>query len=169
MKIDDLIARAEIMDVLHRYCRAVDRGDVEELRAVYHPGATDHHGGFTGLGEDFAPYIVEKMDAAVLHGQHYITNAIIELDGDEARVESYFLAIQPYTSAGGANQLGFIGGRYLDHFAHRDDRWAIAARTVVMDWSRESLPGDEWRGHVNYPRPGRREADPSHGFFTAIR
>lgn len=169
MNTDELIARAEIMDVLHRYCRAVDRGDVEELRAVYHPGATEHHGGFTGVSEDFAEYIVEKMDAAVLLGQHHITNAIIELDGDTARVESYFLAIQPYTDAEGENLLGFIGGRYLDHFAERDGRWAIAARTVIMDWSRDAMPGDDWPGQVNYPRPGRREGDPSHGFFTTIR
>jgi len=29
-----------------------------------------------------------------------------------------------------------IGGRYLDKFAYRDGRWAIAARRVVFDWSR---------------------------------
>ena len=169
MTIDELIARTEIMDVLYRYCRAVDRGDVEELRAVYHPEAAEHHGGFRGRAEDFAPYIVEKMDAAVLLGQHQITNAIIELDGDKARVESYFLAIQPYVTAANENQLGFIGGRYLDDFERRGGHWAIAARTVIMDWSRESLPGADWPGQLNYPRPGRRDADPSNGFFTTVR
>ncbi|MCR2764334.1 nuclear transport factor 2 family protein [Microbacterium sp. zg.B48] len=168
LQIDEFISRAEITEVLNRYCRAVDRGDIPSLKAVYHPGATEHHGGFNGVSEDFAEYIVEKMDAAVLHGQHHITNVLFEFDGDRARVESYFLAIQPYTAASGENLLGFIGGRYLDIFERRDGSWLIADRTVVMDWSRESLPGSEWPGHVNYPRPARRLDDPSSGFFAEI-
>jgi len=168
MNIDELLARTEILDVLHRYCRAVDRGDIEGLRAVYHDGATDLHGGFDGTGYDFAPYIVEKMDAAVLLGQHHITNAIIEFDGDEARVESYFLAAQPYTNAAGDRLLCWAGGRYLDHFAKRDGRWAIAARKVVMDWTRAEIPGDPWPGEVLYPVAARRDADPSSGFFTQL-
>jgi hypothetical protein len=169
LDVEELIARTEIMDVLYRYCRAVDRGDVHELRLTYHPDGTDTHGSFDGLGTDFAPYIVDKMDAAELLGQHHITNAIIELDGDQARVESYFLAVQPYNDADGRHLLGLIGGRYLDVFARRAGRWAVARRTVVLDWSRAEIAGDDWPGQLAYPLAGRRGDDPSAGFFTRTR
>jgi hypothetical protein len=167
MKIEDLLARAEIHSVLMRYCRAVDRGDVELLRSVYHAGATDHHGTFHGPGHDFAPYIVSKMDPVDLEGQHHITNILIDLDGDSAKVESYFLAVHPYLDGEQRSVLGLIGGRYLDDFARIDQRWAIAERRVVLDWSRERLDGPEWPGAIAYPQAARRDADPSFGFFHA--
>ena len=168
MHIEELIARAEIMDVLYRYCRAVDRGDRAGLEAVYHPDGTDEHGTFNGVGSDFATYIVDKMDAAVLLGQHHITNAIFEITGDEAKVESYYLAIQPYVTASGDHQLGFVAGRYLDRFTRIDGRWAISARRVIVDWSRDAISGADWPGQGAFLAPGRRESDPSVGFFDSV-
>jgi hypothetical protein len=165
MKVDDILARAEIHSVLMRYCRAVDRGDVELLRSVYHGQAHDHHGSFQGLGYDFAPYIVSKMDPVDLAGQHHITNFLIELDGETAKVESYFLAVHPYSDAEGRSALALIGGRYLDDFACIDGRWAITRREVILDWSRARIDGPDWPGMVAYPQAARRDADPSHAFF----
>jgi hypothetical protein len=165
MKVDDLLARAEIHSVLMRYCRAVDRGDVELLRSVYHDQALDHHGSYHGSGYDFAPYIVSKMDSVDLNGQHHITNILIELDGDTAKVESYFFAVHPYLDAEGRPALGLIGGRYLDDFACIDERWAIARREVILDWSRARVDGPDWLGAVAYPHGARRDADLSSGFF----
>jgi hypothetical protein len=51
----------------------------------------------------------------------------------------------------------------------RDGRWAIAERTVVIDWSRNVLPGDPWIAADGFPGPGRREADPSHELFAGLR
>ena len=52
MDVEELIARQEITDVLHRYCRAVDRRDPDLLRSVYHPDATDDHGVYAGRSTD---------------------------------------------------------------------------------------------------------------------
>lgn len=169
MEIDELLARAEIHAVLMRYCRAVDRGDVELLRSVYHDGARDRHGTFDGTGYDFAPYIVSKMDQVDIGGQHQITNVTVELDGTAAKVESYFLAAHPYLGPDAQPRLGLIGGRYLDDFARLDGRWAIAERQVVIDWSRAHLDGTGWPGQTAYPQGGRRDADPSSAFFHSLR
>jgi hypothetical protein len=159
--------RQEIYQVLMRYCRGVDRGDPELLRSVYHEDAADHHGPleFTDARTEFAAVVVPRLDAMAGVGQHHITNCLIELDADAASVESYWLAFQPTKSADGGEARNFMGGRYLDRFERRAGRWAIAERTVVIDWSRDELHGDEWAGAGDYLRPGRRESDPSHALF----
>lgn len=166
MSVDELLASAEIHNVLMRYCRAVDRGDVDLLRSVYHDGATDEHGTFHGLGRDFAPRIVEIMDAVPLVGQHHITNILTSVIGKTAIVESYFMALQPYRASSGQALLAVIGGRYLDQFAYRDGRWAISARKVVVDWSREDVSGADWPGAAAFFAGGRRNADPAASFFA---
>ena len=165
MHIDELSAHIEIRQVLMTYCRGVDRGDEALLRSVYHEGALDRHGTFNGTGADFAPYIVKAMDGSDVQGQHIIANVYIDLDGDEAKVESYFMAVHPYPGADGRYTLAFVGGRYLDDFALRHGRWAITDRTVVFDWSRDTIAGAEWAAAAAFPHGGRREADPAHGFF----
>ncbi len=40
-----LLDKQEIAELLTRYLRSVDRGDVDTLRACYLPGATEDHGG----------------------------------------------------------------------------------------------------------------------------
>src|SRR5579862_3908887 len=45
---DELADREAIRDCLYRYCRGVDRCDMELLRSAYWPGAMDTHTGFKG-------------------------------------------------------------------------------------------------------------------------
>src|SRR5262245_17777267 len=45
-----LLDKQAIQEVLARYCRGVDRADLELLRSVYHPDAIDNHGTFNGNG-----------------------------------------------------------------------------------------------------------------------
>jgi hypothetical protein len=152
----------EIQQVLYRYCRAVDRGDEALLRSVYHPGAIDRHGAFCGSGAEFAAYLVPAMDQAPRVGQHHITNILIDVDGDLADVESYFLALHPLgdKATGEASHVP-VTGRYLDRFERRDGAWKIADRTVVLDWSATPVTWAPWGAQGDYPQGGRREEDPS--------
>jgi hypothetical protein len=163
--------RQEIYQVLMRYCRGIDRGEVELLRSVYHPGAIDRHGAdaFEDARTQFAEVAVATVDTWQNPCQHHITNHLIELEGDVAHVESYFLAYQPVPDADGNEVTGIVGGRYLDRFERRDGRWAIAERSVAVDWSRATLPGGPQPGTEPYLHPGRREADASHAMFTGLR
>jgi hypothetical protein len=160
--------KQEIHEVLMRYCRGVDRGDPELLRSVYHPGAVDRRGPFQfdDAHTEFAAFSVPRLDQSKGVAQHHITNYLIELDGDSADVESYFISYQPTKLEDGDEVLSVIGGRYLDRFDRRDGRWAISERSVIIDWSRVAFTGDDWPAAKDFPRAGRREADPSHAFFT---
>jgi len=154
----------EIQQVLYRYCRGVDRGDAALIASVYHPDGIDEHGPWKGLGRDFVPVVVKHMDALGVIGQHHITNVLIEVRGNEADVESYYIAYHPEITADGPGHA-LTCGRYLDRFEKRDGRWAIAHRRVVLDVTRARVEGPPWPGAAGFPAGGRREADPSAGMF----
>lgn len=129
-----VLDRAEITETIYRYCRGVDRGDEELTRSTYQPDAIDSHGPFQGLGYDFAAVCAKKIPAERLGVQHLVGNISIELDGDVARVESYFVA--SFRLRDQQNVIGQMGGRYLDRFERRaDGPWLVARRTVVKDWT----------------------------------
>ena len=59
-----LLDKQQIAELLTRYLRSVDRGDVATLRACYLPGATEDHGGlFAGPAQDY----VDNIAAALTH------------------------------------------------------------------------------------------------------
>ena len=45
-KIQEIIDRESIRDLVHMYCRAADRHDHELMRELYHEDAHDDHGSF---------------------------------------------------------------------------------------------------------------------------
>ena len=55
-RLQDLTDREAIREVIHRYCQAVDRCDLELLKGCYHPDGYDDHGFFAGNAHDFADY-----------------------------------------------------------------------------------------------------------------
>jgi hypothetical protein len=159
-----LLDRQRIYEVLTRYCRGVDRGDVELIRSVYHPDATDDHGMFKGLGVDFASWIVDFL-RHWKQSQHLIANFRCDLRGDVAHTETYCLSI----SDDGQGHNSAVYNRYIDRFERRNGEWKIADRLVVLDISRvtpvterfDDVPG--W----NFTWGQRNKDDPSYAPLTA--
>ena len=46
-EVQALVDKQAILEVLTRYCRALDRGDAALIASAYHPDAVDDHGGKT--------------------------------------------------------------------------------------------------------------------------
>ncbi|RTL64568.1 MAG: nuclear transport factor 2 family protein [Pseudonocardiaceae bacterium] len=158
--VAELLAREEIRDVLLRYCRGVDRGDLDLLCSVYHPDATDDHGMYRGNGHEFAEWILAQPGRDELVTQHHLTNVVIEIDADDARAETYFVAV--HRRPGPPVSVGQFGGRYVDRLSRRDGVWRIAERTVVHDWSLRETVGPEWGGLDAFARGGQAPDDPGH-------
>jgi hypothetical protein len=131
-RLRQLADRLDIVDCLHRYARGMDRLDRELVRSAYHDDAVDDHVAFVGPADDFIDWAFEYHATQVRH-QHYVTNHSIELDGDEAHVETYYTFVG--TERDAAAPLTVFGGRYVDRFARRQGRWAIAARTCLVEWA----------------------------------
>ncbi|WP_310531281.1 nuclear transport factor 2 family protein [Novosphingobium sp.] len=153
-QLQELLDKQAITEVLYRYCRGVDRGDVALLASVYHDDGIDDHGFWKGLGKDFAVFINGMLlESGSGNCQHMISNVLIELDGDVAFVESYSDAVRDT-----GTHRESVQTRYLDRFERRLGEWRIAHRLVVrdlhhMEERRPIYSDEEW----NIRSPGRRD------------
>jgi ketosteroid isomerase-like protein len=139
-RLQQLLDRQEIADVIHRLARAIDRCDAALIADCYHPDATDDHGLLKGSIDEFIAGVIPMLQS-MLHTQHNITNLLVTFKGpDEARSEAYFIA--QHSLADG--QEMFAAGRYLDRFTRRDGAWKIAHREAVYDWTMAVPSSGAW-------------------------
>lgn len=136
--IQALLDKEAVREVSLRYTRGIDRHDVELLLSTYHADARDDHGAFIGSPVGFVEHANRVHEQNWVGHHHYVTNQAIDLDGDIAHCESYFLAV--LKRADGVCDL--VGGRYVDRIERRDGRWAVADRICMVEWNVESRPGD---------------------------
>jgi hypothetical protein len=137
----ELADREAIRDCLFRYSRGIDRCDMALLSTAYWPGAIDRHTGFEGTIEAFIAWAEPKL-RSMPHSVHMLGNILIQLQGECARVESYFWSAN--TLAEGNVREVIVCGRYLDRFERRTDEWRIAERMVVHDWFHEGHDTGDW-------------------------
>ena len=150
--MDDIVRRLgrlederAVLDVLFRYAQTMDHGsdadwlDLFTDDAVYDilggetassflsgRGGTVHANGirFSGRAE-LARFIAGRSRVQGRETKHFFTQPIVRLDGDEARVESYYLAA---ADQGGARDIYGVG-RNLDWFVRGvDGRWRFRRR-----------------------------------------
>ena len=165
LTVNDLLARAEIADVLQRYARAIDRVDLERVAACYHPDAWDDHNFFKGPVADYVNWLGERLrrHAATTH---FFGEPLIRLaSADVAQADTYCTVHQlSQPDASGRRTMTVGGLRYLDRFERRDGEWRIANRKVVFDW-RYVLPLEAGRVPPFEPQwnVGRQDrGDPSY-------
>lgn len=134
-EVTTLAAKQAITEVLHRYCRAMDRMDRQLAEQCYHADAVDQHSTlFSGSPRDWVSW-AERFHAPMAVTRHVLSNIIIEVDGDDAWAESYWTLLLRVTR----NRRLFdvsLGGRYLDHCTCVGGGWAIRHRRTTNDWDR---------------------------------
>jgi hypothetical protein len=130
-KLQNLVDRSEIVDCLHRYTRGMDRHDRGLARSAFHSDSIDVHGSQAFHLDDFLDWAFAYHEPQ-LHHQHYLTNISVEVDGDTAHTESYYLFVARYPDR--ETPLTVAGGRYVDRFERRDGVWAIATRVCTAEW-----------------------------------
>ena len=138
----EVIAKQKIADVLTRYCRGIDRCDLETLRSAFWPDATADYGAGAGNADDWARATIAAL-AGMDRTMHSIGNMLIEVADDRARAETYCHAYHEFASAEGRREM-VVGGRYLDDLERREGAWRIARRLYVMDWNRNTACTAQW-------------------------
>jgi hypothetical protein len=135
--IEELAAKQAITEVIHRYCRGMDRMDAEITRSCWHAGGTDDHAPvFKGTVEGFIEWLW-PVHAAMTTTRHVVSNILIDLDLENGRAgsETYWSLVLRVPRDGVEYDI-IAGGRYLDRFECIDEVWAIRHRSSLMDVSR---------------------------------
>lgn len=159
-RLEDLEAREQIRDVLYRYARGVDRGDIDLLKSCYHPDATDCHWFFNGKAHAFADFVIPLL-RKIPNSQHSITNPIIDLDGEKAFVECQFYVVHRVHVDETKIVDQQVEGRYLDVFERRNGDWKISYRRLLVEAFREHVVDAEQgnRYPADHPAVAKRQPD----------
>ena len=145
-RLQAVIDKSEIVDLLNHFARGVDRMDENLLRSVLHPDAALDLGPgiFQGTGGDYVHWVLGVLQG-VRSSHHLIGNVRVELDGDTALVESYFHTHFRIEKPIGREDV-FLGGRNLDRMERRPSGsagvWKIVHRKQILDWARTEAVSD---------------------------
>jgi hypothetical protein len=149
--IDDLLGKEEIRQAMARYARGIDRLDEATVKAVYHEDSHDDHGwGLTGSGWDLATLCNREAGTGFpeewTKTTHFLGQHLIEVTGDRAASEVYFMSYSLYDDPDGVEWAMIACGRYVDRWERRDGTFRISHRTVLYDWSRTEAHATPWPG-----------------------
>jgi SnoaL-like domain len=167
--VQEMLDEYALRKLVHGYCRAVDRGDLETLRGLYHADAEDSHGSFSSGSVDTFLRTLAETRPYIRSMQHHITTTNFAISGDIAEGEIYSIATHSF--AGDSETEIVVGGRYLDKYEKRNGTWKFITRCIVTDWAHVNDPSAV---DVSHPitrdtplgRPG--PDDPSHEFFSLL-
>jgi hypothetical protein len=128
----------EIRSLLATYCWHMDRGEFDELAALFEPVGTlpdDERAPLTETADTVAAWhrrICILHDDGTPRTKHVCTNEIIEFedDGERATVRSYYLVEQQLDDF---PLQPILAGRYEDELARVDGRWRFRTRRQSID------------------------------------
>lgn len=141
MTPDDLVARAEIGDVLDDYALAIDTRDWPLLASLFAPDASLDYtasGGPSGPRDDVLDWLQSTLPGLTLT-QHLLTNRRIRVTGDRAKARSELFNPLLFDNQGNTAAV-LLGGVYEDRLERRDGRWQIVERTHRTTWTAGPFP-----------------------------
>jgi hypothetical protein len=151
-RVQALLDKDEVVSLMYSYARGIDRAEENLVRSVFHPDASVDFGPgiFQGAVGDFISWVMD-VRGGMKATHHMVANVRVDLRGDTAFAESYFLTWHRLDKSTGKEDF-FLGGRYLDRLERRPTGsagvWKIAHRKQVKDWTR-TTPVAELFYHLN--------------------
>ena len=134
-RLQELVDRADIGDVLCRYCAALDDRDWDALAGVFTPDAVAHYG---ALGSPRGVPAIAGLVSATIGSldatQHLVGNVTVAVDGDAATADCYLLAQHVRDGTPGGDTY-LLGGSYHDELVRTPEGWRIAQRTLRRMWT----------------------------------
>lgn len=117
------------------YARAVDRGDLESLCAIFIDAGRIHGPGFDFQGREDFKNMFAGLAKNFEKTQHRFFNQLVEIDGDTARGETYALACHIIKAEDGSWVSHDWAVRYQDEFKKIDGKWKFSSRELIVDWT----------------------------------
>lgn len=134
-RLQVLLDERDIRRLLAEYVHGCDRCDGVLMGSVYATESWDDHGNVKAAGQEFARVMTEEVIPASCETlSHLLGQSLIEIDGDGARAETYYLAVTR-SHVEGVPMCNQLGGRYIDRLERSDGAWKVSHRVCVRDWS----------------------------------
>ena len=133
-EVRDLAAHRDIHDAVCRYMRGQDRLDPVLHRSAFHDDAWVDCGLVNGTADEFVAF-AQGFPADTKGSQHFMGQAQIDVRGDRASGEVYFIASHRIVEIGEEKDL-FVAGRYIDEYARKNGEWRLSKRRLITDWVR---------------------------------
>lgn len=135
-RLQEMLDHHEIRKVLALYCHACDRTDAALLASLYAAeGSYDDHGIVKGPGSYYAREITALIESTTRVMSHTLGQSVIQVDGAEARAETFFLAFMTAEGEDGTPRLSQLAGRFVDRLERASDGWKIKQRVALHDLS----------------------------------
>jgi hypothetical protein len=144
--VEDLVEREGVRDCLARYARGVDRLDKELIASAH-----------VDVAPQFVDYMFRQAEIRPVQN-HYWTNLRIELDGDVAFIEAYYISVHGYVDGASPgfidgttskDDINLIGGRYIRWFEKVGDRWGLRDLSSSKVYPPPSGGLGDWHAIVN--------------------
>jgi hypothetical protein len=117
----------EILNVMSRYCRAVDDRQFGVLAELLAEDVHFEMGDVTESRAELLEYIQANLWPA---GRHIYASPDVSVDGDTAHVDSDWMWFDP-------NLVPTRAGRYSDDLRRVDGRWVFTVRRISIAFDRE--------------------------------
>lgn len=160
MTLEELADREAVRQAIYTWFRAVDRVDEELAYRAFWPEATMEGVGPKRPARDFIPALLGpdgRFRHGYTHTNHYALNILIDWRGETAEAETYAIAYHRlprdrealertlgprFQELGGDPDRDYdltVGLRYMDRFEKRQGVWKVAAKKLILDWTRAGL------------------------------
>lgn len=117
-----------------RFSAAIDNGDWAGLAGVLTPNAVFEADGEQFEGAGVISAMVQAGLTGLDHSQHFITNVVVQLDGDRASLTSYLQAQHVRTDTPGGMTF-LVGGVFRDTAARTAEDWRFTTRSLTVLWT----------------------------------
>jgi hypothetical protein len=144
--VEDLVEREGVRDCLARYARGVDRLDKELIESSH-----------VDVAPQFVDYMFRQAEIRPVQN-HYWTNLRIELAGELAFIEAYYISVHGYVDGASPgfidgitskDDINLIGGRYIRWFEKVGDRWGLRNLSSSTTYPPPSGGLGDWHAIVN--------------------
>lgn len=140
-KLQMLLDRAEINDVVIRYALGMDLQDWELFRSCLTDEVEADYSEATGQPaammrvQDFVAFVRGILSTNGLRTQTLSTNHATTVEGDSATCNSYYIAQHYLPNADGSGRVFNVHGWYTDTLVRTAQGWKICKVKVTVRWA----------------------------------
>jgi hypothetical protein len=141
LPLQEISDRLEILDLLARYCDALDRQDWEAFESIFTEDAVIDYSALGGSSGDMPAtkkFLADTMPMFASY-QHLVGSTVLTIDGDTARART--ICHNPMVWRQGDDPKMFICGLwYRDELVRTEAGWRIRSRVEERSYMKDLPP-----------------------------